>query len=334
MQITIQTPCRLHFSLIDLNGNLGRINGGIGAALNKPGWIIQGFNQQIATNQTSSLSKKVLSGVRKFDKYFGTDSQNFSFRIVESIPAHVGLGSHTQFLLAIGTILTKFHGITVSVREIAKAVERGGTSGIGVAAFEAGGIIVDGGHSFGPGKQKESFLPSSVSKAPPPPVIFRNYPPENWKFIIFRPNVQRGASGREEVNLFQTECPIPEEDVEKLSRLILMKILPAIVERNIKTFGEGLNEIQTKFQRFGFDRYGGFIKDFLKELRATEHVFGAGISSFGPTVFALTDSKGHAKEIIENIATIYQKNDFKSIDLTSINTSGAKIDIIRNNSKA
>ncbi len=30
MPITITTPSRLHFGLIDLNGELGRINGGIG----------------------------------------------------------------------------------------------------------------------------------------------------------------------------------------------------------------------------------------------------------------------------------------------------------------
>ncbi|MBD3190109.1 MAG: hypothetical protein GF308_05675 [Candidatus Heimdallarchaeota archaeon] len=333
MQIKIQTPCRLHFSLIDLNGNLGRINGGIGVALDEPGWIIQGFDQTIENDRNFPISKKALAGIRKFDRYFGTDSQNFSFQILESIPAHVGLGSHTQFLLAIGLMLTRFHGISASIREIAKAVERGGTSGIGVAAFEAGGIIVDGGHSFGPGKQKESFLPSSVSKAPPPPVIFRNYPPKNWKFIVFRPNIRKGASGSEEVNLFKTECPIPEEDVEKLSRLILMKILPAIVERDIITFGEGLNELQTKFQRFGFERYGDFIEDLLEQLRRTNHVFGAGISSFGPTIFALTDSKAHALETIEKITENYQENDFNSITFSSVNSGGAKMKVRKNRKK-
>jgi beta-ribofuranosylaminobenzene 5'-phosphate synthase len=40
------------------------------------------------------------------------------------------------------------------VREIARVITRGGTSGMGTAAFEAGGFLVDGGHGFGPGRLK------------------------------------------------------------------------------------------------------------------------------------------------------------------------------------
>jgi len=36
MRITVQTPSRLHFGLIDLNGELGRINGSFGVALEEP----------------------------------------------------------------------------------------------------------------------------------------------------------------------------------------------------------------------------------------------------------------------------------------------------------
>ena len=39
--VKIRTPARLHFSLIDLSGELGRIDGGIGVALAKPNWNIQ-----------------------------------------------------------------------------------------------------------------------------------------------------------------------------------------------------------------------------------------------------------------------------------------------------
>ncbi len=34
--VTIRTPARLHFALIDLNGSLGRIDGSIGLAINDP----------------------------------------------------------------------------------------------------------------------------------------------------------------------------------------------------------------------------------------------------------------------------------------------------------
>ena len=40
MKMQITTPSRLHFGLLDLNGELGRINGGFGVALDKPSWRI------------------------------------------------------------------------------------------------------------------------------------------------------------------------------------------------------------------------------------------------------------------------------------------------------
>ena len=34
--VTVSSPSRLHFTLIDLNGELGRVDAGIGVALNEP----------------------------------------------------------------------------------------------------------------------------------------------------------------------------------------------------------------------------------------------------------------------------------------------------------
>ncbi len=39
-EFVIQTPARLHFGLLDLNGGLGRIDGGIGLALEQPRTVI------------------------------------------------------------------------------------------------------------------------------------------------------------------------------------------------------------------------------------------------------------------------------------------------------
>jgi len=331
MPITITTPSRLHFGLIDLNGELGRINGGIGVALEKPGWEIIGYKiDEISSKiDLAKADSRTKIAIEKFDAFFKTKTDELNFVIKKDLPAHMGLGSKTQFLLAIGTILSHIHEIDTTPREIAKVIQRGGTSGIGVAAFEAGGFILDSGHSFGPGKQTDSFKPSSKSKAPPPPVIFQNYPPENWRFIVIIPNVPEGASGDKEVKLFEDCCPIPAEQVEKLSRLILMKILPSFVEQDIKTFGEGLTELQTKFHRFGMDRYDSTLNnDILTELRTNTMVFGSGISSFGPTMYALTNSQDNAEKIIRQVNDNYSKNEIKYISASKVNTTGARIKII------
>ena len=324
MEIRVKTPCRLHFGLIDLNGQLGRINGGLGVALEQPGWEIKGW---ITEKNKSKLSPSLISVINRFDEYFKTTTNNIDFKVLKKIPQHIGLGSNTQFSLAVGIILAKVHNIETSVVDIANAVKRGGTSGIGVAAFAKGGIILDGGHTFGSGKQTDSFKPSSVSAAPPPPVIFRQNPPSNWQFVLLTPKTEQGAYGKEEIDLFDDNCPIPAIEVEKLSRLILVKILPAIVEKDIQAFGEGLTEMQTNFTQFGMSRYKkGIVHNLLNFTRKNQNIYGSGLSSFGPTVFALTDTDEKAKKIIKEVKDTFPKNGFDLIITTKVNRDGAKIE--------
>lgn len=327
MEIRVKTPCRLHFGLIDLNGQLGRINGGLGVALEQPGWEIKGW---ITEKNNSKLSPSLISVINRFDEYFKTTTNNIDFKVLKKIPQHVGLGSNTQFSLAVGIILAKIHKIETSVVDIANAVKRGGTSGIGVAAFAKGGIILDGGHTFGSGKQTDSFKPSSVSAAPPPPVIFRQNPPSNWQFVLLTPKTEQGAYGKEEIDLFDDNCPIPAKEVEKLSRLILVKILPAIVEKDIQAFGEGLTEMQTNFTQFGMSRYKkGIVHNLLNFTRKNQDIYGSGLSSFGPTVFALTDADEKAKRIIKEVKDSFPKKEFDLIITTKVNRNGAKIEKIK-----
>jgi len=324
LEIRVKTPCRLHFGLIDLNGQLGRINGGLGVALEQPGWEIKGW---ITEKNKSKLSPSLISVINRFDEYFKTTTNNIDFKVLKKIPQHIGLGSNTQFSLAVGIILAKVHNIETSVVDIANAVKRGGTSGIGVAAFAKGGIILDGGHTFGSGKQTDSFKPSSVSAAPPPPVIFRQNPPSNWQFVLLTPKTEQGAYGKEEIDLFDDNCPIPAIEVEKLSRLILVKILPAIVEKDIQAFGEGLTEMQTNFTQFGMSRYKkGIVHNLLNFTRKNQNIYGSGLSSFGPTVFALTDADEKAKKIIKEVKDTFPKNGFDLIITTKVNRDGAKIE--------
>ena len=205
--------------------------------------------------------------------------------------------------------------VKLSTRELAKIVNRGGTSGIGVASFDEGGFILDGGHSFGPGKETESFLPSAVSTASPPPVIFRYNQPLDWCFLILTPAKIKGLSGTKEIDSFQEHCPIPAEHAERLSRLILMKILPSIIEKDIKNLGEGITEMQTKFKRFGMDKYDNtIVTEVLYYLRNIDEIHGSGITSFGPTVFGLVDNKKSAKIIIDKIQENFNVKDFQILE--------------------
>jgi beta-ribofuranosylaminobenzene 5'-phosphate synthase len=295
MRVYVKTPSRLHFALIDLNGELGRVDGSIGLALNKPNTILEAYRSR-ELKVVGEGAEFVEDLVRKFlqrTKVNGT----VGLSVKRLIPAHVGLGSGTQLSLAVASALSRIFRIRKTTRELAEIMGRGGTSGIGVTAFERGGLIVDGGHSFGNGKAKQSFLPSSASTAPPPPVLARYEVPQLWKFVVAIPSIQRGFHGKDEVQAFADRCPISTEEVGKVCRLILVRALPSLIERDIVSFGSALNELQ----EVGF---AGSAKDLVHpiarkciEFMRGEGAHGAGQSSFGPTTFALVQGRAEAEKL-------------------------------------
>jgi len=296
--LIIKTPSRLHLTLIDLNGSLGRIDGGVGLTLEKPRLVLEmkqkgseiavefKNRQNIPVNVINDYEDKIRNSARRMTEYLHLEG-GYSFTIHETYPSHSGLGSGTQLSLAVGKLLSDLDNREISVPQIANIVGRGGTSGIGVASFDEGGFIIDGGHHHG---EKPDFLPSSASEASPPPIIARYDFPKDWKVVLVIPHVEKNVSGEKEVNIFQEYCPIPLEEVQRLSHLLLMKMMPAVLEKDLEGFGEAVNSIQN----IGFKKIEnrlqkpviGEIMQFLRDAGAP----GVGMSSFGPTIYAVTDS--------------------------------------------
>lgn len=267
--------------LIDLNGKIGRIDGGVGLSICEPGI-------EVVTEISDGLSVEgPMSDVAK--EYGRTVIDHFEaepcyIKIKSGISRHIGLGSGTQLALAIGKAITEENGINISTRKLSNIVGRGGTSGIGTAAFEHGGFILDGGHSK---QEKEKFLPSSASDAPPPPIISRMEFP-NWNIKVFVPEGNR-THGHEEKSLFLEEAPISINEVRKVSHIILMKLLPAIKESKFKQFRQAINSLQSE----GWKR-----KEIQKQPRSKEIIdelskdgVAAGLSSWGPAVFAISPNE-------------------------------------------
>ena len=233
-----------------MNGSLGRVDGGIGITLDRPGYVITAepaLETQIITDD-EDLKLKTLGIVNTLAEEQGYDP-DIAIRISEVIPSHSGLGSGTQLALSVATAMSLISGKPVD--DLAKVTGRGGTSGIGVRAFSDGGVIVDGGHRFGQGKEKESFLPSSASKGvKKAPIIGRYEFPKNWRIILCLPDARPGASGQAEKEIFTNSCPVPLPEVEKISHLVLMQMIPALLEEDLDQFGRSI----TALRRFGFKR--------------------------------------------------------------------------------
>ena len=326
----IETPSRLHMTLIDLNGTIGRIDGGIGLTIKKPKLILeakpQDKNIEILFKESPNLSEalmrdyreKIEKTVKKITEFLKIDS-GFKFEVKKAYPAHSGLGSGTQLSLAVAKLILNLNDHDMNASQIARIVGRGGTSGIGVRAFDNGGFIIDGGHKV---EEKPDFLPSSASNALPAPLIARYDFPEDWNAILAIPNVHAGASGQKEVNIFQNHCPIKLEEVQKLSHLILMKMMPSVVEKDLDSFGSAVNEIQDiGFKKIEVGFQDSIINEIIQNMRDAGAA-GVGMSSFGPTVYAFTDT--NTKDILK-VAHNTMKEGGGKVIATKAKNSGATI---------
>lgn len=293
----IQTPSRLHITLIDLNGSYGRIDGGIGLTLADPHFILETvpadkeitieFTETAGGSQSerNACINKVTAAAEKAAARYAPGT-GYHFIVHQLYPAHSGLGSGTQMSLAAAKLIAELSGHHPASTELAELVGRGGTSGIGVHAFDLGGFIADGGHSK---KEKSSFMPSSVSTARPACLLGRYPFPEDWGVLLAVPVFGNRYNGAAEKNIFQTHCPVPKTDIEQVSHLVFMNLIPFLIEHDIEAFGHALDQIQA----VGFNKIEMTLQP--PELTSLMHnmrdagAYGVGLSSFGPTLFTVYD---------------------------------------------
>jgi beta-RFAP synthase len=294
MKLSIKTPARLHLGLIDLNGNLGRLYGSIGVAIDRPNIALEAESREKL--KIAGLEKdRVANAVQKFSEYYGINPK-IGIDVKASIPQHAGLGSGTQLCLAVGTALALVHGIKASTREIASVMSRGFVSGIGVGCFERGGFMVDGG--------------LNVLYQTPPQQIFHAVFPKDWAYVIAIPVIKKGLSGRQENNAFRQIIPGPVKNAQEISRLVLMKMLPSLLEQDIEGFGYALTEIDRKTGEYYRD-----IPQDKTRAKIIKHMigagaYGAGQSSWGPAVYGLTD-KGNAASLEAEAENFLKENKIK-----------------------
>ena len=281
MRITVKTGCRLHLGFLDLTGDLGRLYGSIGVSLDNPGTVVTAErSRQFIIENNNNGEKTIKDIVLRFSRHYRLQPLT-KIHLVDGIPKHSGLGSGTQLALAVATALARMFDIDASAREISVIMERGKRSGVGIACFEAGGFIVDSGRK---NAGKESVGPPSV--------IFRHDFPADWCFVIAIPETQRGLFGRDEENAMNKLNPSTRIS-EEICRLTQMKLLPALIDRDIVEFGEALTEIDVRTGMYFEQTQGGIYREAItKDLVSLMFecgVHGVGQSSWGPTIYGLVE---------------------------------------------
>jgi predicted sugar kinase len=93
---------------------------------------------------------------------------------------------------------------------------------------------------------------------------------------------------------------------ERLCRLLMMGILPGLIERDLNGFGDALREFNVvagePFAARQRGRYSSALAEAAVDLVTGLGIRGVGQSSWGPTVFAITDAATaeRAQQVVRN----------------------------------
>lgn len=321
MKVYIKTPARLHLGLIDMNGNLGRMFGGLGVGINQPNVVIEAepADEFTVIGENSDAAASI---AKRFFEVYSTKS-NIKINVKQTIPAHEGLGSGTQLALAVSTALTKVFNLKMSTQELALAMGRCRRTGVGTAIFDKGGFVVDGGKIAKDG----NCIPGKF-----PPLIFRQPFPKEWRFIVAIPRVNKGLDSEKEAVAFGQVPSMPSEQVGNLCRLTMLKLLPALIEKDIENFGDALTQIQiTTGNAFAKVQGGTYSSQAAEEcIRYMQKlgVYGVGQSSWGPTIYGVA-KKEKAKQACAKVQAYLKKNVGGQVFVAKANNKGAQIRVTK-----
>ncbi len=273
---------------------MGRRFGGVGAPA-------PGVSVRVSVSPASEIvaegneSERAADFARRFLAYHRIGG---GARIVvdRSIPSHAGLGSGTQLGLSIAKALAELYRVAATPVELARAVGRAKRSAVGTWTFAVGGLVVEGG--------RRTTADDDVG-----PLLTRQPLPSWWRCVVAVPDAPPGVSGALEARAF-AELPLPDErDVERVSHLVLMGMLPSVIEGDLQTFGAALSEVQEINGRWFSHAQGGMFApgpsaEIIRLMRDAGAP-GVGQSSWGPSVYAIVNGDDAAESLSARIRARY-----------------------------
>ncbi|QTL03693.1 GHMP kinase [Aquabacter sp. L1I39] len=312
----VTAPARLHLGFLDLGGSLGRRFGSLGLTLERPVTTVH-----LAPAEMDSLAgpDSARAGrARDAVRAAAGGRQPLAITVETALPTHNGLGSGTQLALAVAAGMSRLAGRPDDPRALAGALGRGQRSAIGLAAFMAGGVVLDGGKAL------------AGDADAPPPVIARLPVPQDWRILLVTDTARAGLSGEAETHAMGRLPPFPETLAAHLCHLALMRALPSLAEGHAEGFGAAVGEIQRHLGDHyaaaqGGGRYSSPDVTEVMEFLATQGVAGIGQSSWGPTGFAILGSPDEAEALSSRLRSRYAEKANLGFDCVRGNNRGAEV---------
>jgi beta-ribofuranosylaminobenzene 5'-phosphate synthase len=285
MPVRVTAGGRLLFGFLNLALARERLYGGLGVALDRPATVVVAEPADLV----DAPDAETVAHARRSVDYLGVEGARV--RVEQALPRHAGLGSVTQRALAVHTAIARAHDREPAVRTAAPMLDRGGRSGVGVATFERGGFVIDAGHPA------DAF----THERPPrgewtvPPVAVRHALPADWRFVLAMPDAEPGRSGDAEDASMRAVVEAADPDVaDRISAVVVDRLLPAAATGDPRAFGAAVDAVgRLNGEWYAAEqggRYRPAVAPVVTALGSSDAVYGVGQSSWGPTVYAVTDA--------------------------------------------
>ncbi|MES9991322.1 MAG: beta-ribofuranosylaminobenzene 5'-phosphate synthase family protein [Candidatus Thiodiazotropha sp.] len=314
--VEVDAPARLHLGFLDLHGGLGRRFGSIGLTIDS---LTTHLHAEPSAEITASGqgAQRALEYARSYIDARGIQG-GVHINLLQTIPDHIGLGSGTQMALAVGTAIERLYRGERDSAAIARTLNRGRRSGIGIGAFEQGGFILDSGR----GEEREV-----------PPVAVRLPFPENWRVLLLFDTRDQGLHGKEELSAFSELPEFPEQAAAHLCRLVLMQVLPGVLESHLEPVTQAIGEIQRVVGDHFSPAQGGrftspVIAAALHWIKAQGHP-GIGQSSWGPTGFVLLKDAAQGERLAQDLKQHFGEFSSFRCQLVTARNQGAEVTLLR-----
>lgn len=314
--VWVEAPARLHLGFLDPAGSLGRPFGSLGLTVSAPvtrlslsaaagaGNRIEASGPAVDADALARAEQHLVELQRRSGRV-----QPLALQLGATLAPHAGLGSGTQLALAVGRAFARWHGLDLPTATLAAWLGRGLRSGVGIAGFDQGGLLLDGGPlPLNPQRPEDRTRPA--------PLLARLPLPGAWRVLLVGEPGCRGLSGSAERSALAALPPLPQSAAAAICHETLMRVLPGAAGAGFAATAAGLTRIQAILGDHFAPAQGGDafvsrpVARLLRWLAETaaqpapglaEDELGAGIgqSSWGPTGFALLPSAARAQQLLD-----------------------------------
>lgn len=297
--VTVRAPGRLHLGFLDPSASLGRRFGSLGLVIDGPATEVSiepaGADAFVGASAAARAElERARAHVEQLRECTGRRDR-LRLSLSQVLPAHAGLGSGTQLALAVGRAFARWQRLDTASTTLAGWLGRGLRSGIGIAGFDQGGLLLDGGPS-------RAGVPAALLSR-------LDFPPA-WRILLVQDPRMRGLSGADEKRAIATLDALPRAAAADVCHQVLMRVLPGAADADFEPFAAGLNAVQHVLgEHFAPAQDGraftsGAVERLLRGIAAAPIAGvpgGAAIgqSSWGPTGFAILPSEAAARAALD-----------------------------------